>query len=264
AGWRSSFKECTLEQLLWMVKARPRAFKIWEKLGIEIPEDMVPIIDVAFSARHTPNSGGVKVNRDYQSSLPGLFAAGETRYMEGGGVNGAMVDGAIAGTNAAEYARKKKTTHSTIPEQLEKLKKTLYRPAGVKRGLRPSAVRRKLIEAVNGVILEKGFLMNEESLKRSVDILEKLKREDLPRVMSKDSHELMTATELRSLLTVLPPMFKTSVMRQESRVMAREDYPYRDDENWLKWINLRLKEDGELELWTEDTPSRQIASKGDK
>ena len=35
---------------------------------------------------------------------------------------------------------------------------------------------------------------------------------------------------------------------------VREDYPERDDKNWLKWINLKQGVDGEMEVFTEDIP----------
>ena len=44
-------------------------------------------------------------------------------------------------------------------------------------------------------------------------------------------------------------------MRKESRGwFFREDYPLRDDQNWLKWIIAQKDRKGEMALRTEDIP----------
>jgi len=47
---------------------------------------------------------------------------------------------------------------------------------------------------------------------------------------------------------------RASLMRKESRAgHFREDYPNRDNENWLRWIFVELKE-GDLSFRTEPVP----------
>jgi len=49
-------------------------------------------------------------------------------------------------------------------------------------------------------------------------------------------------------------ILKASIMRKESRATHyREDYPRRDDKNWLKWIIIRL-EGKKLNFSTEPLP----------
>lgn len=49
-------------------------------------------------------------------------------------------------------------------------------------------------------------------------------------------------------------MLKASIMRTESRVSHyREDYPSRDDENWMKWIIVGYNGE-KLSLHTEPLP----------
>jgi succinate dehydrogenase/fumarate reductase flavoprotein subunit len=48
--------------------------------------------------------------------------------------------------------------------------------------------------------------------------------------------------------------YRASLDRKESRGwFVREDYPERDNANWLKWIILEEK-DGEMAVSTEDIP----------
>jgi succinate dehydrogenase / fumarate reductase flavoprotein subunit len=69
-----------------------------------------------------------------------------------------------------------------------------------------------------------------------------------------DPHELVRCQEARSMLTCAEILFRGSLIRTESRgTHQREDYPGRDDKNWLKWVMLR-KEGGEMKLWTEAIP----------
>lgn len=263
-GWRADFRECSPKDLQMISRTNPRIMKIFEKLGIEVPEDMVPLIRVPLQVEGTNGSGGIGINRDHECSLPGLFAAGTVADKVGyrnGGLNGAFVGGAIAGSSAATYAGKK-SEPSLIREQVEKLREVVYAPMGVKDGFRPLELRQKIVEAACQAILDKGFVVTEESLKRAIDAIGKLKTEVLPLVVAKDFHQLMKVKELKNMLDVIPLQFKAAILRKESRMLPREDYPYRDDRNWLKFINSRLKEDGEIEFWTEDIPSMKIKPQG--
>jgi succinate dehydrogenase/fumarate reductase flavoprotein subunit len=255
-GWRTSFKDCNPKQLQMIYKINGRYMKIFEKLGYEIPEDMVPIVRAPYQSR----LGGIIINRDQESNLPGLLAAGETagkiNYFQSGGVSSAMTSGTIAGTVAARRAEKMGEPF-VIQEQVETLKAAIYAPMERKDGLSPFKLRNKIVDALCLSILEKGFLVNEASLQRAVDGMEKLKKEDLPHVAARDSHELMKANEVRNMLEVFPIQIRASMLRKESRFLPREDYPYWDDKNWKKYIDLKLKEDGEIEFWTTDIPKKK-------
>jgi succinate dehydrogenase/fumarate reductase flavoprotein subunit len=265
-GWRTSYRECTPKQLHMMYRTNYRIMKIFEKLGYEIPEDETPLIRVPFSAEGTNGSGGVRINRDQECDLPGLFAGGGVTDKIGyrsTGLNGAFVAGAIAGANAAAYAAKKRARPVT-DKQVNRMRTSLYGPNKVKNGLRPLDLRHKILDAVLLAVLDKGFLLNEASMQKAVEGLESLKREYLPQVMAKDAHQLMKATEMKNMLDVFPLLFKSAMVRKESRVLPREDYPMRDDKNWLKFVNTRLKADGDLEIWTEDIPNMRIKPEGVK
>lgn len=79
-------------------------------------------------------------------------------------------------------------------------------------------------------------------------------REKLARLKAADPHDLARCNEAESMVLCAEMFYRASLARKESRGwFIREDYPERDDINWLKWIVLR-DEGGEMALRTEDIP----------
>jgi succinate dehydrogenase/fumarate reductase flavoprotein subunit len=63
--------------------------------------------------------------------------------------------------------------------------------------------------------------------------------------------DLVQALELHNLVTVGELLARATGMRKESRGdLYRDDYPQRDDANWLKVITINNR-DGQVELATE-------------
>ncbi len=57
-----------------------------------------------------------------------------------------------------------------------------------------------------------------------------------------DPHELVKATELKNFILCAEIVFRAALERKESRhYHYREDYPYRDDMEWLKLIVFKRK-----------------------
>lgn len=98
------------------------------------------------------------------------------------------------------------------------------------------------------------ILKNEKSLNNALDKIERLKYEVLPQMTAGDAHYLMKLIEVQAIAFVAELYLRTSLMRTETRAgHYREDYPDRDDKNWLKWI-VASQKNGELNLRTEPVP----------
>ena len=194
------------------------------------------------------------------SNIPGLFAAGDNLCSMQNGSNyagfgtsfcGSAVQGATAGTSAAEYAKsvgKVSINASAVSKSLE----TLVAPRQREKGFSPSWVTRALQCTVLPYYVL--YAKEESRLQSALSNILYLRQHVAPLMMARDPHELRLAHETRNMLLNAEMKLRASIMRKESRgTHFREDYPARDDKNWFAWIKIRL-EDGEMVLEKQDIP----------
>ncbi|MFH1487613.1 MAG: FAD-binding protein [Pseudomonadota bacterium] len=200
--------------------------------------------------------GGVVADIKGQTCVPGLFAAGRVRNLDPGVYMGgwALCTTAVTGYMAGENAGKHAAESEPLPvkaDLVHALKRGLFAPLG-KKGIPGKEVLTKIQEAV--FPYDVCILKNEKSLGKALDNIETIKKELLPEMVAADAHHLTKLMEVRSIATVTELVLRASLMRTESRAgHYREDYPDRDDENWLRWII--IKEDrGRLVFRTEPLP----------
>jgi len=85
-------------------------------------------------------------------------------------------------------------------------------------------------------------LKTEKSLKRALSQIEQIQNEMLPKMGAKDMHYLRKLIEVKSYGLYYRIILRASLMRTETRAgHYREDFPDRDNENWLKWIIISQK-----------------------
>jgi succinate dehydrogenase/fumarate reductase flavoprotein subunit len=66
---------------------------------------------------------------------------------------------------------------------------------------------------------------------------------------------LNKANELRNMLLCAEMVLRSALYRTETRGgNFREDYPFIDNENWLKWVIIKPCEDGAMELSSRPIP----------
>jgi succinate dehydrogenase / fumarate reductase flavoprotein subunit len=84
--------------------------------------------------------------------------------------------------------------------------------------------------------------------------IEQLNNEAVPQMTAADAHYLMKLVEVQAIAFITELFLRASLMRTETRAgHYREDYPHRDNENWLKWI-VASQRDGKINLRTEPVP----------
>lgn len=196
--------------------------------GLDItqePAEMAP-------ASHT-FLGGVQIDSDGATCVPGLFAAGEVT----GGVHGAdriggcagaetLVFGGQAGRAAGRYARE----CGVLPEADVTPYRELYQELTNRQGdVNASELTDRLAETMSQNV---GILRDEEGLKTALAEVTALKEQWK---LAKAEEKLDVLYGCRNLLTVAHMQVQASLLRKESRgVFSRVDYPQRDDINWKK------------------------------
>lgn len=190
--------------------------------------------------------GGIRIDSDMATVLPGLFAAGECT----GGMFGAnrvsaattemLIEGDIAGTSAAEYVRKV-TVGEASNKTIKALEEDLLLPFGNQNGASPIEIRKNLHQITGESLM---VIRNEESLVKAADDLKTLCAE-LPKVSFSTSDrrynkEWLEYLQLRNGLITAAATVKSATMRKESRgVHVREDYLYTDNINFLKNVVIK-------------------------
>jgi succinate dehydrogenase / fumarate reductase flavoprotein subunit len=199
------------------------------------------------------NVFGEVVKDENNTVLPGLYAAGEVACVSVHGANrlgtnsllDIIVFGKQAGIKAAEYASGAsfpslpKDADGFLLQQLDSLR-------GEKSTVKVSDIRREMQEVM---MADVGVFRTEEGMAKALQKVRELKEqfkevrvEDQGKVFNTDLYE---AWELGCLLDVAEVTAVSALERKESRgAHAREDYPKRLDDEWLKHTLATLRPDG--------------------
>lgn len=200
------------------------------------------------------------INTKCESSVPGLYSAGDScgtypigAVYPGVGFSTAFCSatGARAGMAAAEYALQ--TEKVTLDEEeLARLKKITHNPLERKGGFSPAWVTQVLQSIVIPYYVL--YIKHEKRLKAALTQIEFLRDHIVPKLFARDPHELRLTHETRSMVLNAEMKLRSSLFRTESRGNHyREDYPGRDDPNWLAWVILK-EENGRMKLRKEPIP----------
>jgi len=187
--------------------------------------------------------GGIRINERCETSIPGLFGAGEVcggthggNRLSGNACTQILVQGARAGIFASEYA--KGNANGELPkEELKRLEDRVMAPVE-RDGTSPFELKR----ALQKIAWEKvGVVRTAESLTKALGEIEAIKKE-LPQIgcSAKNrvyNREWLEALQVESLITLLEMTAKSAALREESRgAHYRRDFTSMDNENWLRNI----------------------------
>ncbi|MFZ2421173.1 MAG: FAD-dependent oxidoreductase [Anaerolineae bacterium] len=202
------------------------------------------------------NLGGEVVIDDKGTVLPGFYAAGECACVSVHGANrlgtNSLVDivvfGKVAGVRMAAYANQVDFTPlPPNPEAEIKARLEGIRNAAGAAGKENVADIRRDMQLL--MMANVGVFRTEQLCQEALDKLQELKRRfQNIAIMDKGKRyntELLEAFELGNLLDLAQVTAAAALARTESRGgHARDDYPKRDDVNWLKHSLARLQDDG--------------------
>jgi succinate dehydrogenase/fumarate reductase flavoprotein subunit len=226
----------------------PSDMKAFEEEGIDIRKQTMEAVSVV-SVWFANVDGGIRTALDASSSLPGLYAAGAcahegVNYADSSGVSQAACysAGYKAGEAAAKSALQIEGVQIDVG-QVESLHRQAASPLDKKHG--PTS--KEVYTAINKVTLPANlcYFKHERRIRETLAEVERVQEEMIPKVMAGDIHELVKANEARNYAAMVEAAYTTSLDRKESRLCHyREEFPYRDDVDWLKWIVIRKDEKG--------------------
>jgi succinate dehydrogenase / fumarate reductase flavoprotein subunit len=223
-------------------------------LGIDPVEKPMPVHPTAHYAMGgipTDVHGRVLADED-GNMIEGLYAAGECACVSVHGANrlgtNSLVDlivfGRRAGLHIADY-----TNRADFPplqeDAIQPAQSTLNRLCDGKKGPQPESIRKSMRDVMMRNV---GIYRNNEEMAEALRKLEILRREYKEiRVFDQNkafNTNVLEILELGNLLDLAYITTACALNRTESRgAHAREDYPERDDNRWLKHTLAWLKED---------------------
>lgn len=230
---------------------RPFADRFWGSLFFnafsqQTSDEIVPGLIGEFS--------GLMVNKDMETSLEGLFAAGDICYggsaaagavppppgrVRGSGLAFAQNSGCIAGRSVAKYTES--ADFGVIDENaIERIDERFKKPSR-----NPGTIKvMEFLPKIHRVIqpLENSLYRREDRLQAALAEIEKLEVE-ASMLKAESAHDLFGCNEIQSMLICAKLFFTTSLYRKESRGwFLREDYPQHGEE--LKWYTVTPSGEG--------------------
>jgi succinate dehydrogenase/fumarate reductase flavoprotein subunit len=229
---------------------RPIAVKFWQTLigkvrSADLPGPFLEVFPAVLG-----ELSPIKVDHSMATTVPGLYACGNACY-NGSGLPGAVPASPGRMRGAGLYGATWMGIRAGEADQAERLTHEMLAPLGRADGVPAMQLVRGIQNAVNpvGYSIYKSEERMTEALGMVLDV-----KQRLPQVTAPDPHYLVAAHDARNMTLSAELFYRTALTRRESRGwFIREDYPERDDAEWLKWINA-VDDGGEMRIWTEDVP----------
>jgi len=211
-------------------------------LGIDPVEELIPV-----RPTHHYSMGGVRTRATGESpALKGLFSAGEAACWDmhgfnrlgGNSVAETVVAGMIVGEYVADYCAANPLNISTttiehfMKQEEKKITDLLFRDHGENPFQLKAEMQKIMMDKV-------GIFRNGPDLEQAVEELKSLnqraKNIALRNRISSSNPELVEAIRVPKMIKLAQCVAYGALLRKESRgAHAREDYPERNDRDWLK------------------------------
>lgn len=221
------------------------------------------------SFKMAPETSPLRVDNNYKTSLPNVWAAGFVCYngsatfewIRGNGLALCMKSGMRAAIGAGQYALATVASEIDMSDAEEKKAQflaPLNRPVGVE--------LEDMMDRIAVLVQDPKYILHrsEQSMTEALSIVEDI-RKDLSKLYARDGHDLAKCRDWESILLIIEMMYRSGLIRKETRVRVwrqyRDDYPTTDNKNWLKWVCLKKNETGAMDIWTEDVPIQRYKYK---
>jgi succinate dehydrogenase/fumarate reductase flavoprotein subunit len=212
----------------------------YEQKALNFREEPIEVSISELSIRRSGvyfRGSGLAVDTDGQTSISGLFAAGDCASVSGG-IAGAAVLGHVAGEGVSAFLEK---TNGSLPEvDIEaagaiREQAMAHMEVEEEGSLSWKSYEDEIRRTVNDYI---GVRRNEPGLRLALQTLHALAKRE-PDLKADDLHGLMRVHESTSIRLNAEMMATAALARDESRTGSshyRVDYPDSDEKNWKKFV----------------------------
>ncbi|WP_416668774.1 fumarate reductase/succinate dehydrogenase flavoprotein subunit [Egbenema bharatensis] len=235
-----------IESILWS-NERPSRERFHANRGEDYRTHGVEmnISEIGLCSGHS--ASGVWVNERAQTTIAGLYAAGDLASVPHNYMIGAFVFGRIAGIDGMTHGR---DLDHVAPDRewLEAEQARIYRPLQQPDGIPHTQVEYKLRRLVNDYLQPPKV-----SHKMDIGLRHFVRyQEVLDQMGARDPHELMRCMEVHFIRDCAEMAARASLYRKESRwglYHYRVDYPEKNNEEWFCHVNLKRVESGDMILF---------------
>jgi succinate dehydrogenase/fumarate reductase flavoprotein subunit len=230
-----------VEDLLFTTE-RPVQERFFKGRGIDFREAEIELwpTDCYLCGGH--GLTGVVVNEKGESTVPGLYAAGDTSLVARGHLSGALAFGMISAENGCQYAAENSFGHIDDAQIMEFVSDKEAKLSQCENEIPIEEFEFKVRRIINDYIKPP---KNEYKLKRALWWMDRFRQEMKTMVKVQDNHDLFKLYEVENIIQCASMSAVASLERTESRWglwHRRSDFPERDDQNWMKHIDLSMGE----------------------
>jgi succinate dehydrogenase/fumarate reductase flavoprotein subunit len=188
----------------------------------------------------------VWVNERGETTVPGLYSAGDMACVPHNYLLGALTYGKICAENALKFAAETAQLagdESQLVAEQRRVFAPLSRPDGIPHHQYEYKLRRLVNDYLQPPKIDSKMQIGLSHFMRL--------RDDLEELGATSPHELMRVMECHFIRDCAEMAARASIYRTESRwglYHYRLDYPERNDADWFVHVNVRRGSDGEMEL----------------
>ncbi len=229
---------------------RPSRGRFHQGRGNSYDRDLVEmhISEIGLCSGHS--GSGVWVNEKGETTVPGLYAAGDMACVPHNYLLGALTYGKLCANHALDYLKEAPESPSSpeLDAQVEAERARVLAPLSRPNGIPHHQFEYKLRRLVND------YLQPPKSAQRMRAGLEHFLRAsaELAEVGANGPHEVMRVMEAHFIRDCAEMAARASLFRTESRwglYHYRQDFPDMDDDNWFVHVNLKKGASGEMEAF---------------
>src|SRR3954468_8893802 len=225
---------------------RPSRGRFHQGRGKSYAEDMIEmhISEIGLCSGHS--GSGVWVNERGETTVPGLYTAGDMACVPHNYLLGALTYGKLCAAHALDYIANVEIT-ADLSEQIAAERERVFAPLSRPNGVPHHQFEYKVRRLVND------YLQPPKSANRLQNGLSHFMRasEELSEVGASNPHELMRVMEAHFIRDCAEMAARSSLYRTESRwglYHYRLDHPEQDDARWGVHVNVKKGENGSMQL----------------